>query len=140
MQKQLERARATAAKQPDRKDLAAVVKRLERQVEAYGRALEKFKTDRPRALEARNAEELNSEVKGFAVAGADQKFVWANAKIVGKDKVVVHSSKVKAPVAVRFAWEDYPVCNLFNREGLPACPFRTDDFPMVTAPKPEAQK
>ena len=112
-----------------------MVKRLEKQIEAYGRSLEKFKTDRPKALEVRNAEDLNSEVKGFAVAGADQNFVWANAKIVGKDQVVVYSPKVKTPVAVRFAWEDHPVCNLFNKEGLPACPFRTDDFPMVTAPK-----
>ena len=96
-----------------------------------------IKGARPQALEARNAEDLNAKVKGFAIAGEDQKFVWANAEIVGASKVVVHSPKVAKPVAVRYGWEDYPVCNLFNQEGLPAIPFRTDDFPMVTKPKAE---
>ncbi len=71
---------------------------------------------------------------GFSIAGADQKFAWANARIEG-EKVVVSSSSVTHPVAVRFGWADYPVVNLFNREGLPASPFRTDNFRMVTAPK-----
>jgi len=71
---------------------------------------------------------------GFAVAGADKKFVWGKAEIQG-DKVVVSSPEVPAPVAVRYGWADYPVLNLFNREGLPASPFRTDDFPLTTAPK-----
>ena len=43
--------------------------------------------------------------------------------------------KVSDPVAVRYAWENYPICNLYNREGLPAVPFRTDDSPMMTKPK-----
>ncbi len=73
-------------------------------------------------------------LKGFAIAGADKKFVWADAKIDG-DKVVVSSSEVADPVAVRYAWADNPVCNLFSKEGLPACPFRTDDWPGLTAPK-----
>lgn len=71
---------------------------------------------------------------GFAIAGADRKFVWANAEIKG-DTVEVSSPEVKEPVAVRFGWADYPVVNLWNKEGLPASPFRTDDFPMVTGPK-----
>jgi sialate O-acetylesterase len=71
-------------------------------------------------------------LKGFAVAGADRKFVWADAQITG-DKVVVSSSKVSQPVAVRYGWADYPVVNLWNKAGLPASPFRTDDFPMITA-------
>ena len=70
---------------------------------------------------------------GFAIAGADRKFVWANAKIIAKDKVEVFSDEVPEPVAVRYAWADNPVCNLQNREGLPATPFRTDDWPGVTA-------
>lgn len=65
--------------------------------------------------------------KGFAIAGADKKFVWADAKIEG-DKVVVHSDQVSKPVAVRYAWADNPDCNLFNKAGLPASPFRTDDW------------
>lgn len=70
-------------------------------------------------------------LKGFAIAGADKKFLWAKAEIQG-DKVVVSSPDVSEPVAVRYGWADYPVVNLWNKDGLPACPFRTDDFPMIT--------
>ena len=73
-------------------------------------------------------------LKGFAIAGDDHKFVKAEAEIEG-DAVVVHSDKVEKPVAVRYGWANYPVVNLWNKEGIPATPFRTDDFPMVTAPK-----
>jgi sialate O-acetylesterase len=63
---------------------------------------------------------------GFAVAGADRQFVWADARIEG-DRVVVWSDRVPAPVAVRYAWADNPArANLYNRAGLPAAPFRTD--------------
>ena len=71
------------------------------------------------------------DLKGFAIAGADQKFVWAKATIVGS-KVVVSSDQVPHPVAVRYAWADNPDCNLYNKEGFPASPFRTDDWPGVT--------
>ena len=81
-------------------------------------------------LAARAGEAL----KGFAIAGADRKFVWADAKIDG-DAVVVGSEDVANPVAVRYAWADNPVCNLYNRENLPASPFRTDNWPGVTADK-----
>ena len=65
------------------------------------------------------------EPQEFAVAGADKKFVWANAKIEG-DKVVVWSDEVKDPKYVRYAWADDPVNpNLYNKEGLPASPFET---------------
>ncbi len=73
-----------------------------------------------------------NEVKGFAIAGKDRKFVWAKARIVGKDKVEVWSDEVPDPVAVRYAWADNPVCNLYSRERLPVTPFRTDDWPGVT--------
>ena len=73
-------------------------------------------------------------LKGFAIAGADRKFVWADAKIDG-DTVVVSSDKVSEPAAVRYAWADNPVCNLYNKEGLPASPFRTDDRPGITVGK-----
>ena len=67
-------------------------------------------------------------LKGFAVAGADKKFVWAEAKIVG-NTVVVSNSEVSAPAAVRYAWANNPPdCNLVNKAGLPASPFRTDDW------------
>jgi sialate O-acetylesterase len=66
-------------------------------------------------------------LKYFAIAGADKKFVWAQATIAG-DKVVVWSDSVSAPVAVRYAWADNPVgANLVNKEGLPASCFRTDE-------------
>ena len=70
-------------------------------------------------------------LRGFAVAGADRKFHWASAVIDG-DWVLVSSPEVAAPVAVRYAWADSPECNLFNVEGLPASPFRTDDWPGIT--------
>ena len=67
-------------------------------------------------------------LRGFAVAGADQKFVWAPATIEG-DAVVVHSDGVPQPVAVRYGWADNPDdVNLYNAEGLPASPFRTDSW------------
>jgi len=75
-----------------------------------------------------------SQVLGFAIAGEDKKFVWADAKIEG-DSVVVSSDKVAKPVAVRYAWENNPICNLYNKDGLPAVPFRTDDWPGVTVDK-----
>jgi sialate O-acetylesterase len=72
-------------------------------------------------------------VNSFAVSGADRKFVWAKAKITGKNTVEVYSDEVKSPVAVRFAWANNPDdLNLYNVEGLPANPFRTDDWPSVT--------
>ena len=67
------------------------------------------------------------KLTGFAVAGADKKFVWADARIVG-DTVVVSSPAVSSPVAVRYAWANNPPCNLVNKAGLPASPFRTDDW------------
>lgn len=66
-----------------------------------------------------------ASLSGFAIAGADGKFVWATAKIDG-DTVIVSSEKVPSPTAVRYAWADNPECNLYNKEGLPASPFRTD--------------
>ena len=68
-------------------------------------------------------------LKWFAIAGADGKFVSAEAKIEG-DTVVVTSAEVSAPAAVRYAWDNYPEgCNLYNAAGLPAAPFRTDRWP-----------
>jgi sialate O-acetylesterase len=65
------------------------------------------------------------EPKYFAIAGADQKFVWAKAEI-RNNKVIVWSEKVQNPVVVRYAWADNPEgANLCNKEGLPASPFTT---------------
>jgi sialate O-acetylesterase len=66
------------------------------------------------------------EPQELAIAGADKKFVWAKVKIEG-DKVIVWSDKITDPKYVRYAWADDPVnANLYNKEGLPASPFRTD--------------
>lgn len=68
------------------------------------------------------------ELKHFAIAGADRKFVWADAIIKG-NKVIVSSKEVQNPVAVRYAWADNPDgANLCNKDGLLASPFRTDDW------------
>ena len=79
-----------------------------------------------------------TEVKGFAICGADKVWEWATAKIVGQDRVEVTSDKVPSPIAVRYAWADNPVCNLYSADGLPVTPFRTDDFDMKTKPKAPA--
>jgi sialate O-acetylesterase len=75
-------------------------------------------------------------LKGFAIAGADKKFFWADAKIEAPDKVSVRSDKVPKPVAVRYAWAGTPDCDLFNKAGLPAAPFRTDSW--EHSPLPQA--
>ena len=69
-----------------------------------------------------------TDLKGFAIAGTDKKFVWAHARIEN-DRVIVWSAEVEHPLAVRYAWADNPAgANLYNQEGLPASPFRTDDW------------
>lgn len=80
---------------------------------------------------ARGGESL----KRFAIAGKDRKFVWAGASIEG-NTVLVSSAAILNPVAVRYAWAHNPEgCNLYNNEGLPASPFRTDQWPGKTWPK-----
>jgi len=73
------------------------------------------------------------KVRGFAIAGEDKKFVWAKAKIIGKNQVEVYSDEVSNPVAVRYGFEFNPVVNLYDRNGLPVTPFRTDDWPGATS-------
>ncbi len=71
------------------------------------------------------------EVTGFAIAGDDKQFHWAKA-VIEDNEVVVYCDEVENPVAVRYAWADNPECNLINSEGLPAVPFRTDDWKGIT--------
>ncbi|MDP0495662.1 MAG: sialate O-acetylesterase [Verrucomicrobiota bacterium JB024] len=69
----------------------------------------------------------NAPLRQFQICGKDHKWVWADARIVSKDTVVVWSDSVPVPVAVRYAWSSNPIgCNLYNSAGLPASPFRTD--------------
>ncbi|QNE42325.1 sialate O-acetylesterase (plasmid) [Hymenobacter sp. NBH84] len=74
-------------------------------------------------------------LSGFAVAGADGQFHWAAATLAGSNEVVLTCAAVPTPVAVRYSWANNPLGNLYNREGLPAVPFRTD-APTGTASKP----
>jgi sialate O-acetylesterase len=67
----------------------------------------------------------------FTIAGDDHKWYWADASIEG-NKIVVSSPSVPNPKEVRYAWQSNPAANLFNGAGLPAAPFRTDDWPGVT--------
>ena len=73
----------------------------------------------------------NSQLEGFAICGEDHVWKWADAKIDG-DTVLVRAEGVAKPVAVRYAWADDPICNLYNVAGFPCVPFRTDDFPAIT--------
>jgi len=76
-----------------------------------------------------------ADARGFAVCGADKVWHWAKGRVVLPNKVEVTSDAVPAPIAVRYAWADNPVCNLYSAEGLPVTPFRTDDFDPITKPK-----
>jgi sialate O-acetylesterase len=69
---------------------------------------------------------------GFTIAGPDRVFRPARAKVVGRAVVLSHR-EIAAPAAVRYGWANSPLATLFNREGLPASPFRTDDWPLITA-------
>ena len=72
---------------------------------------------------------------GFTVAGSDEKFLWAKAKIINANQVEVWNDRIRNPAAVRYAWTNNPICNMYNRDGLPMTPFRTDNWPRVTAGK-----
>lgn len=67
------------------------------------------------------------DLKGFVIAGADQKWLPAKARVSG-DQIVVSSPEVKSPVAARYAWADSPDCNFYNGAGLPASAFRTETW------------
>ena len=76
-----------------------------------------------------------NEILGFTLCGADKKWQPARAKLVDGTTVEVWSDKINAPIAVRYAWSETPVCNLFSVDGLPLTPFRTDDFDLHTRPE-----
>jgi sialate O-acetylesterase len=93
-----------------------------------GRASLTFETQGSKLV----AKDKYGYLKGFTIAGADKKFYWARARIRGNE-VTVSSEMVQSPVAVRYAWANNPDdANLYNTEGLPASPFRTDEWPGLT--------
>jgi sialate O-acetylesterase len=113
--------------------LVALEKVYAKSVESSGPRFDAMKVEggaiRVRFTHAKGLAAKDGAPRNFAVAGADKKFVWAEAKVEG-DAVVVSSPEVPQPLAVRYAWADNPSgCNLFNASGLPAAPFRTDDRP-----------
>ncbi len=104
-----------------------------------GPVLNTFQLEAPKVrLSFRNSDALKASdggnIKGFAVAGEDRVFHWAEAE-VQDSHVIVSSPRVPHPVAVRYGWADNPSCNLTNASALPASPFRTDDWPQPTPAK-----
>lgn len=95
-----------------------------------GRAIRISFTNTGSGLVSKN----NQPLQGFEITGEDMKFYKANASIA-ENEVVVLSAEVSSPVAVRYAWANSPLANLKNREGLPASPFRTDNWKGVTDDK-----
>ena len=71
-------------------------------------------------------------LQGLELAGEDRRFYRATAELQGDDTVVLSAAEVPQPLAVRYAWAAFPLCNLFNQEGFAAYPFRTDDWPFPT--------
>lgn len=114
--------------------------------EVYGKKIAETSGPLPAGHEVRGAEIVlafthaaglqakNGELKGFVIAGEDKQWKPAQARIEG-EKVIVSSPDVKKPVAARYAWVDNPDCNLYNGAGLPASPFRTDDWPVSETAK-----
>jgi len=75
-------------------------------------------------------------VRGFSIAGADSIFHWAKADVKNNHSIVVYNSMVKSPIAVRYLWSSNPgEIDLYNKDGLPVAPFRTDNFKGITAGK-----
>ncbi len=116
--------------------LNALAKDYGKKIEFSGPVFRSSKSDNNRIrLSFDHAAGLHArgeKLQRFEIAGADKKFVWADASIDG-DEVIVSSPEISRPVAVRYAWADNPEgCNLYNGAGLPASPFRTDNWKGVT--------
>jgi sialate O-acetylesterase len=127
-------------KQPvgERLALNALVQVYGQKVEFSGPAFKELKIDGNKAVLHFNhvAGGLvckGGKLTGFTIAGEDKKFYNAEATIEG-ETIIVTAKEVEKPIAVRFGWANYPVVNLWNKVGLPASPFRTDDFPVPMTP------
>jgi len=118
--------------------LIALANTYEQKIPFSGPVLQSFQTDGAKMLLSFKYADGGLKVmgggvqlKGFEIAGADQKFYRADA-VIKDGKVIVSSTRVPSPVAVRYAWANNPVCNLYNAADLPASPFRTDDWKGIT--------
>jgi sialate O-acetylesterase len=112
--------------------LNALAKTYEQKVNCHGPRFRSFKADAGAiriTFDHADGLKATGELNGFVLAGADRSFRVANAQIDGAMVVVSHP-EVKTPAAVRYGWADSPTCTLYNGEGLPAEPFRTDDWPL----------
>lgn len=116
--------------------LVALAEDYDKDVDHSGPVFEDVEFENGKAhIEFDDAKQLvvkGEKLEGFIIAGQDRNFVPAQARIEG-DKVVVWADEVKEPASVRYGWANSPICNLFDESGLPAVPFRTDDWPWVTA-------
>jgi sialate O-acetylesterase len=124
----------------ERMGLVALAKVYGKEVEYLGPVMESAKFEDGKAVLTFSHVEggfrlgrdgSEKEARGFALAGEDKKFAWAQAKIDG-NKIILTSANVPKPVAVRYAWNGNPRVNLYNQAGLPAAQFRTDDWPGIT--------
>jgi sialate O-acetylesterase len=127
-----------------RLELAALALAYGKPVEYSGPAFKSMTAEGDKAVlsfdhAGAGLEARGGALTGFTVAGKDGKFHNARAEVRG-DRVVVWSPEVSDPAAVRYGWANYPLGNLWNKDGLPASPFRTDDLPITTGPKPTAGK
>lgn len=123
----------------DRLALAALANTYKEKLEFSGPVFESLKIDGDKAILRFSHVGSGLEVKGdkligFTIAGEDKVWHNADAKIEG-ETVVVTCGEVSKPVAVRFGWANFPIVNFWNKDGLPATPFRTDNWPGVTAGK-----
>jgi len=128
-------------KQPVGERLALAARGIvyKEKIEYSGPVFESLKTDGEKAVlrfshVGGGLEAKGDKLTGFTIAGEDKVWHNADAQIEG-ETVVVTSDKVSKPVAVRFGWANFPIVNLWNKDGLPATPFRTDNWPGVTAGK-----
>jgi sialate O-acetylesterase len=120
----------------DRLSRIALAKTYGKLIEYSGPQYESFRIDKNKIVLSFthvNSGLISKEITlaGFSIAGRDKIFLPAQA-IIWNNQIIVSHSKINAPVAVRYAWADNPVCNLYNKADLPASPFRTDDWPEMT--------